>query len=141
MNIVYCTDFSKNSAHAFRQATFYAEATTSKLYILHVIPGPYTAEETETAQHPVLGHPDMEKVLDHIETEYLANGDAKYEAVVRHGNETAEIVKFADSVDAGLIVIGSRGVGSLAGFFGGGGGVAEKVIKNSSVPVLVVPPE
>jgi len=37
-----------------------------------------------------------------------------------------------------LGVIGARGVGRVAGLLGGGS-VADKVVKNSPVPVLVVP--
>lgn len=141
MNILYCTDFSKNAEHAFKQAAFFTEATNGRLYILHVIPGPHTADEHDAPDHSVLGHPDMEKVLDHIETQYTSSTDVPAEAIVHHGNEVSEILKAADSVEAGLIVVGSRGVGAFAGFFGGGGGVADKLIRDSKVPVLVVPPQ
>lgn len=139
MNIVFCTDFSTNADHAFKEATFMAKATDGHLYVLHVIPGLYTASEHMTPGMAGPQHPDAPKALEQIKSRYISTTDADAEAVIRHGNETAEIMKFSDSVKADLIVIGARGVGALASFFGGGG-IADRILKNAKIPVLVVPP-
>ena len=52
------------------------------------------------------------------------------------GNPAAEILKLAKDESANLIVIGSIGKTDLEKFLMGS--VAEKVVRNSTVPVLVV---
>jgi nucleotide-binding universal stress UspA family protein len=53
------------------------------------------------------------------------------------GQPADEIVAFADSIDADLIVIGSRGLGAVAGALLGS--VSRDVLRESRRPVVVVP--
>jgi nucleotide-binding universal stress UspA family protein len=55
---------------------------------------------------------------------------------VLEGNPTDEIVAYADSIDADLVVIGSRRRGALAGALLGS--VSRDVVRESRRPVLVV---
>lgn len=65
--------------------------------------------------------------------------DAGFEKVrgfVRSGQPSRAIVEFAKKHDADLIVLGSRGAGSIDGFFLGS--VSHKAIGLAPMPVLVV---
>ncbi len=132
MKIVFCTDFSESAMHAFREALSVARLADGHLYVLHVLPSHYTPEQS------VDEYPDTAPAMERLQAEYHLSNDADTEPVVRHGNVTAEVLDFAESVHADLIVIGARGLGAVAHFFGGGG-VADKIVKNARIPVLVVP--
>jgi nucleotide-binding universal stress UspA family protein len=123
-NIVFGTDFSKNAEQAFQEARYMASVTGAHLYVVHVVPGAGGSAETGS-----------DKPLGELRDAYQAQG-AEY-AILR-GNETEQILRFADERQAGLIVIGARGIGMFAGLFGGGS-IADKIVKNSKIPVLVVP--
>jgi nucleotide-binding universal stress UspA family protein len=132
MKVIFCTDFSDNATHAFREAESLAKLTNSHLYVLHVLSSHYKPEETLESD------PDAAPATERLNKEYVDVTDADAEAVLRHGNVTAEVLGFAEEIGADMIVIGARGMGAVAYFFGGGG-VVSKVVKNAKIPVLVVP--
>ena len=132
-NIVFCSDFSKNANHAYAEAAKVASALGATLFLLHVVPGADGGAPPPPSEEGAA----PEKALENLREAYPAEG---VEYAVRHGNETVQILSFAEEKDAGLIVIGARGIGALAGLFGGGS-VADKVLKNAKIPVLVVPAE
>ncbi|HET6495284.1 MAG TPA: universal stress protein [Thermoleophilia bacterium] len=124
-NIVYCTDFSEQADRAFEDARYMAGITGAKLFVLHVTPGSGGAGVTPKEQ---------ESSMESMRTHYASEG-AEY--VLRYGNEATEILQFADEQPKALIVLGARGVGALAGIFGGS--IADKVTRHAKSPVLVVP--
>lgn len=132
MKLLFCTDFSDSSMHAFQEATSVAKLTDSRIYAMHVLPSHYLPEQ------PVEKYPDSAPALRRLQDEYVAATDVDIEPVVKHGNVTEQVLDFAEEVGADMIVIGARGLGAIAQFFGGGG-VADKIVKNAHIPVLVVP--
>ena len=78
------------------------------------------------------------KVLELIETQYASKCSASVKPVIEYGAEAERIVEFAKSEGVDLIVMGARGIGFLEGLVGGGS-VADKVVKNADVPVMLVP--
>ena len=58
------------------------------------------------------------------------------ESKILHGDPASKIVKYADEIDADLIVMGSKGQGKLASVFLGS--VSKHVVNNSKHSVLVV---
>jgi nucleotide-binding universal stress UspA family protein len=56
---------------------------------------------------------------------------------VHHGNPVEQILQMADRIDADLIVLGSHGKGKLKYAFLGS--VAEKVLRKTLRPAMVVP--
>lgn len=138
MKIVYCTDFSENSRRAFGEAAFLARLTEGQLFVLHVIAGKYTAGEGLQKAEAALQHPDAPRALERLRTEFVEETEVPAEAALRLGNEPREMIEFAESVGADLIVIGARGEGALINFFGGGS-ITSKLVHNSPIPVLVVP--
>ena len=62
---------------------------------------------------------------------------SKVFVVIRSGREDEEILEFAKKENFDLIVIGTRGrTGKSHAFLGS---VAEKIVRESPVPVLVIP--
>ncbi|HEX9802053.1 MAG TPA: universal stress protein, partial [Gammaproteobacteria bacterium] len=75
------------------------------------------------AKEELVDHPeDMDRIAD-IE--------------VHHGNPVEQILQMADRIDADLIVLGSHGKGRLKYAFLGS--VAEKVLRKTVRPAMVVP--
>jgi len=138
MKIVYCTDFSEYSRRAFAEAAFLARLTEGHLFVLHVIAGKYTAGEGLQKAEAALRHPDAPRALERLRTEFVEKTEVPAEAALRLGNEPREMIEFAESIGADLIVIGARGEGALINFFGGGS-ITNKLVHNSPIPVLVVP--
>jgi nucleotide-binding universal stress UspA family protein len=62
-----------------------------------------------------------------------------FEKVVKEGNPGEEILGYAKDAGMSVIVVGSVGRTGLDKFLLGS--VAEKVVRNSNVPVLTVPKE
>jgi nucleotide-binding universal stress UspA family protein len=62
-----------------------------------------------------------------------------FEKVVREGNPGEIIIDFAKDAGMGIIIMGSVGRTGLDKFLLGS--VAEKVVRNSKIPVLTVPKE
>jgi K+-sensing histidine kinase KdpD len=77
-----------------------------------------------------------------IEASLQRLGAVKITAAIAHGaigEPATEIVRFASAVDADLVVVGSHSRQGLDRFFLGS--VAEKVVRRSGCPVLVVRPK
>lgn len=125
-NIIFGTDFSENSAKAFEEAKYMAGITGGKLHIVTVSRSRAAGEAPPLEDTAAAG--DLAK-------KYPVDG-AEYR--VLYGHEAAEMIKYADSLESPLIVIGSRGIGIITGLFGGGS-VCDKVVANANCPVLVVP--
>ncbi|HET6495601.1 MAG TPA: universal stress protein [Thermoleophilia bacterium] len=132
--IVYCTDFSANADAAFAVAQELAAALHARLYVLHVVSG----GEALAASGTVTWLPFVTNLRARLKERYFCQADVATEVSVRRGSPDKIIVAFASRENADLVVVGARGAGTMRGLLGGGS-VAEKVVKNSPVPVLVVP--
>lgn len=134
--IVCCTDFSAEADKAFDAAADMAEKTGAHLFVLNVIPAGSEFVAFGEPNPSLL--PDEESITQRAEARYVAKAGVDAEVVVRYGSPAKRIIEFVKEQNADLVVIGARGVGRVAGLLGGGS-VADKVVKNSPVPVLVVP--
>lgn len=135
-NIVVATDFSENSNKAFDEAARLGQG--GKLGVIHVVATSH-AYDAETMTDKSASH--VAKVYGdkaRARIQELYGGKGEVEVAIDYGNEAEKIINFAKARDADLIVMGARGIGFVQGLLGGGS-VAEKVVKNSSIPVLVVP--
>lgn len=142
-NILLPTDFSKISLSAAEYAVVLAEHFGAKIHLLHVL------DKTP----PILAIRALdlskEKIIESIEKdakmslqECLAkinhNKDIEIHLVIRKGVDYEEIIKFAKDKKIDVIVIATHGrTGILHTLMGS---VAEKVVRYSKTPVLVITP-
>jgi len=137
--IVYATDFSEESRPALVHALNLARLLDAAVDIIHVRePFPYA---------PLVGagaflfpvddlRSWVEKEMAKVVTEVAASGRA-YRATVVEGNAAQQIVKHAKDVNADVIVIATHGRTGIDHALLGS--VAEKVVRQSACPVMVVP--
>ena len=152
--ILYATDLSDNAAHAFRHAIGVARCFGGRIHILHVLPEVDTAvlnyvstvmgketladfelvhkTEIKDAIRQRLHQFAKDELGDHPE-----DVDRVASVEVHHGNPVVEILAAADRIDADLIVMGTHSKGALKYAFLGS--VAEKVLRKSHRPALVIP--
>jgi nucleotide-binding universal stress UspA family protein len=134
-NIVYCTDFSENAGKAFGKASAIASLTGGHLHVLHVVPEAVGERERN---REIWYANDVKRAKEIMTQTCVAPFGVQAESEVRYGKEPVEILGFAEEKGADLIVMGARGSGALTRLLGGGS-VADKVVRNAKIPVLVVP--
>ena len=76
------------------------------------------------------------EALKNVET-LAKDMDVSYESVVTEGNPGSEIISYAQSAGMDIIILGAVGRTGLDKFLLGS--VAEKVVRNSKIPVLTIP--
>ena len=152
--ILYATDLTENAAHAFKHAISLAKAYKAQVHILHMMQEMDAAVVSYVAS--VMGEDrftgmelDHEKEmrgqisnkLDLFAAEELAEYPDELARVasvaVNRGNPVAGILAEADRLSADMIVMGTHGKGPLRYAFLGS--VAEKVLRKTHRPVLIVP--
>jgi nucleotide-binding universal stress UspA family protein len=138
--IVIATDGSPSALEAVEYGLELAAEQGAEPIVVHVAPA--------TEVLPVAGYGIGGPVsVPHEPDEYdRASLDEAVEIAARHGleaktellvgNAAHAIVAYADSVDADLIVVGSRGHGTIAGALLGS--VSTRVLHEAKRPVLVV---
>jgi len=135
-NILLAFDGSEYSNRALQYAKTLAERFEATLWLVHIF--------THTSD--LLGYEDYEKfyskrkaggqaLLDEALQE-LSNTRLDVREELQEGPEAESILNIAKNCQADLIVMGTRGHGSLKGLLVGS--VSRKVIHHSSCPVMVV---
>jgi nucleotide-binding universal stress UspA family protein len=146
--VFLATDGSEDAKLAGTTAVELANSTSSELHVVFVtqlpsVPGavsywsgvptgyPYTDAELEDRIEQ-----QARKLLDAEVEEVRSAGGEVAQAHLRIGDAAAEIVALAEDIDAGLIVMGSRGLGGIRGALMGS--ISEAVVRHAHCPVLVV---
>ena len=78
------------------------------------------------------------EAIKHVE-KLAKDAEVKFAGHVTEGNPGSEIISYAEKTGTDIIIIGSVGRTGLDKFLLGS--VAEKVVRNSKIPVLTVPRE
>ncbi|ORJ55027.1 universal stress protein [Geothermobacter hydrogeniphilus] len=152
--LLYATDLSDNSAHAFRHAVSLARRYDAVIHILHVMPAMDPAMESYVAA--VMGEEVFVKLeqtnretlietirqrLEKFAADELQDHPEDLQRIagieVHYGRPAATILSVADRLDPDLIICGTHGKGLVSHTFLGS--VAEKVLRKSTRPILVVP--
>ncbi len=133
-------DYSEASAGALRYAAAIAEHFVTRLIVLGVEdPLLTTAMDLGTGAHwtPEISERELAKFVSHVfggDTEKLG----MYEYDVAVGKPPVEILRVARERSCDLIVMSSHGLTGARKFFFGS--TTERVLRETSVPVLITPP-
>jgi nucleotide-binding universal stress UspA family protein len=139
--ILLATDGSEEATLAAKTAVDLADKTNSELHVVYV---------GQEYSYPIYAVPDYEsarRVQENLEQEVRKLLDAEVEQVKAAGGTVvgahfgvgspdAEIVKLAEEIGAGLIVMGSRGRGGIRRAVMGS--VSDSVVRHAHCPVMVV---
>ena len=137
-NIVIATDGSENTQRAISYGIEIAKLSGATAHALYVV------DTSSFSSIPMdAGWEEMYEILrkegEKAVYEVKERGEAagvEVREVFLEGHPSTEIIKFAENNDIDLIVMGTLGKTGLDRFLLGS--VAEKVVRNSKVPVLVV---
>jgi nucleotide-binding universal stress UspA family protein len=148
--ILLASDGSEEVTLAAQTAVDIAEKTNSELQVVYVLELDYGYPNYDLSYDPSYAIPDYEyrqqiqenfeqearKALDAEVERVKAAGGRVVEAHLSKGSPDTEIVKLADDIGAGLIVMGSRGLGGIRRALIGS--VSDSVVRHAHCPVLVV---
>ena len=147
--IVLATDGSREAQLAASTATDLANSTNSELHLLCVAPGKldpvYHIHEGslryETYQQALeAAKAEAQEVLDEQVRKVREAGGSVKEAHLRNADRRDQaIIHLAEELGAGLIVMGSRGLGGVRRALIGS--VSDSVVRHAHCPVLIVRPE
>ena len=136
-NIVIATDGSENTQRAIAYGIKFAKFSGATVYALHVI-DTYSLSQSWTAgwetMYEILKNEGQKAIYKVKEYGEASGVDVK--EVFLEGHPSSEIIDFAENNDIDLIIMGTLGKTGLDRFLLGS--VAENVVRNSKVPVLVV---
>jgi len=153
-SLLYATDLSENSALAFRHAVSLARAYDASIQILHVMPAFGPAMENDIAAaigeeaFLQLEKENQEALLEKIRQQVEAFADEELQnhpedrarisgIEVHYGRPAATILERVEQLDPDLIICGTHGKGLIQHALLGS--VAEKVLRKSTRPVMVIP--
>ena len=137
-NIVIATDGSENSRKAVSYGLKIAKISGATVYIIHVVDMSSIVSDTWTAGKEMIYElmvNDGKKILSEAK-KITEDSGVEAKDVLLYGHPGEEIIKFAENNNIDLIVMGTLGATGLEKFLMGS--VAEKVVRQSKVSVLVV---
>ena len=141
--ILFCHDFSDTADFALSYAVLMAEKFSASLYLIHVIEE-NTSQQAFTESLISEGqlrriHEDVEKNaeqrLDDIRESHVSTLKECH-PVISKGMPFLEIINVAKEKEIDLIIMGTHGRTGLSHLFFGS--VAERVLRESSCPVMTV---
>jgi nucleotide-binding universal stress UspA family protein len=136
--ILWATDFSDEAQEALLYAQAFAKAFKARIVALHVVPdfspalydAAYAIKEDLVRRLNFIKGEEKKKLL----TMKKAKG-IPFEVIVKEGSAPKTIIEVAEQEKADLIVIGRRGMSAIEKLFIGS--VANHVLRNSPVPILI----
>ena len=143
--ILLATDSSEEAELALSTAIDLANSTNSQLHVVTV--GPWNPDpsyasheaslrwETYEQASEAIGK-EVQEILDNQVRKIEEGGGTVQEAHLRRGRKDEEIVRVGEEIGAGLIVMGSRGLGGIRRALMGS--VSDGVMRHAHCPVLVV---
>ena len=136
--ILLATDGSDDAVLAARAAADLSRETSSEIQVVHVwsadVPGAYAVAMPSARSR---WYKQQAGRLLAEQVEYLEKAGGRVnEAHLRQGRAAEEIIGLANELDTGLVVMGSRGLGTVKRLVVGS--VSESVVRGASRPVLLL---
>ncbi|MDR1876686.1 MAG: universal stress protein [Flavobacteriaceae bacterium] len=142
-SLIVPVDFSESTGYILNEAVYYAKATQSKIYLLHVasLDLGFVIGDIGFQYLPELEEAGMrEETKELVKYEELLKEEGvEVEIIIKQGTPADVIIKETEAKGANLIIMGSHGRGVIMEAILGS--VSKDVIKGSKVPVLIVPPK
>jgi nucleotide-binding universal stress UspA family protein len=135
MRILVGTDFSECSDRALTQALRWARSSSARLAIAHICPTPVMSNPEPAVAQLRLDEARMK--IDRLRDEAESNGIATDVHLLESGGAVAGLLQLIDTLQPDLVVVGRHGRGALGRLFLGS--VSERILRDSPVPVLLVP--
>ncbi len=140
--ILLATDGSEEAVRATQAATELSRDTGSEVHVVYVLPAPaqlighhlYSDEIKDS----LIGRAerDAERFLKEQAERIESDGGKVAETHLRSGDPDKEILRTAEALGVGMIVIGSRGLGAISRALLGS--VSDSVVRHAHCPVFVV---
>jgi nucleotide-binding universal stress UspA family protein len=136
-NVLFATDFSKQSNTALPFALSIAHKYGSKIFAAHVIAPPPLGNLTMIEVQALAAQAVREahECVDGVERQL---GAIPHEGLVKRGEIWAELSAIAKEKKIDLIVLGTHGRAGVSKFLMGS--IAERIFRQSTCPVLTVGP-
>jgi nucleotide-binding universal stress UspA family protein len=136
--ILVATDGSREAELALTTAADLANSTDSELHVVHVgeVPLVYHPERHAYRADYEEHEKESQQLLEAQVQRIAGAGATEAQTHLRMGRADEEIVELAQRIDAGLVVMGSRGQGRLRRALVGS--VSESVVRHAHCPVTIV---
>lgn len=139
--LLVCVDFSDVTTKLLEQAQRMASAFCERIVLLHVSePNPGFVSFDEAPELMRLEWADTFQVehqqLEHLE-KTLSQTGLEVKTILVRGIAADQILEYANSLHADMILMGSHGHGKLYHLLVGS--ATEEVLKKATVPVILVP--
>ncbi|MFC4689925.1 universal stress protein [Dokdonia genika] len=137
-NIIIPVDFSKQSEFALKAGAIIAQRNKATLHVLHMLElseSVFTKTiSSQTEEMFFMLRLAEKKLAEFIERDYLKGIDVR--PVIKQHKVYKEVDLVAKDLKADLIIMGSHGLTMQDGLFAGSN--AEKMVRNSATPVLII---
>ena len=138
--ILFATDFSENSEHAFDYALTLARKFDARLLIIHVINEPV---DLRGFYVPHISFEKLEKEIEEGAEQMMQKfcrtkvaDFTNYESLIVAGIPYEEILRKSADEQVSLIILGTQGRKGIDHFLFGS--TAERVVRNATCPVMTV---
>jgi len=131
--ILLPTDGSVDAVRAAETASDLAKKSGAKLHVVHVW------HDVRGFAHDFVKRElkrQGQEILDEQVERIRASGGDVAKAYLRKGRTSGEVIALCEEIDAGLLVVGSRGLGTVQRILMGS--QSEEIVHHSRVPVLVL---
>jgi nucleotide-binding universal stress UspA family protein len=140
--ILVPTDFSKNAEYALKVAAQIAKKNNSEILLVHMLELPHQGSDAVSQGREIpevifFKNAVLQKLEDLMEQDYLSG--IKVSEIVQFELAFDGIMKISKAHDVDLVVMGSHGASGFKEMFVGSN--AEKVVRNSEIPVLIIKEE
>lgn len=140
--ILIPTDFSDHAEYALKVAAQIAKKNNGEIILLHMLELPHEASDAVGAGHDIpeimfFKNAAIRRLEDLMDEEYLDG--LKVSEIIQFELAFDGILNISKKNNVDLIVMGSHGASGFKEMFVGSN--AEKVVRNSEIPVLIIKKE